>query len=375
MNKAPYRLSARLLPTFLLAATLLGGCAPAAEQRQRFFWPPAQFDQPRIEYINFFQTEQDARRGSENRLAEAIFGKTVPQRLFARPFDVVSSGRGRVYVSDLDRHRVFVFDLAAKELRTLKRGGGADDFLFTHPTAVALDGQGHVYVGDAQMQEIHRFGSDEKYLGVFVAGGFERAGGMAFDSERKLLYVADTGAHQVKAFDEAGRLVRAFGRRGVADGEFNFPLDLDLDGAGNLYVLDAMNARVQVFNPEGDFLRAFGERGTAAGSFQLPKAIAVSPSGHVYVTDSRAHRFVVFNLQGDYLLSVGGEFPVTGGELAPGGFYLPEGIDVDSADAIWVVDSLNRMFHQFQYLTPEYLAEHPILPGQAAEPGPPKQRR
>lgn len=372
MNKTPYRLFSRLLPMLSLAALLLGGCAPVAEQRQRFFWPPSQFDQPRIEYINFFQTEADARRGSENWLAEAILGREVPKLLFSRPFAVASNGRGQVYVSDLDRHRVFVFDLVAREVRVLKNTEG--DYYFVHPTSIALDEQGNIYVGDSSLRQVLRFGRNERHQDVFGAGDLERPGGMAFDRERKLLYVADTGAHQIKAFDGAGRLVRTIGRRGAGDGEFNFPLDLGLDGEGNLYVLDSMNARVKVFSPEGAFLRAFGERGTAAGSFQIPKGIAVSPSGHVYVTDSRAHRFIVFSLRGEYLLSVGGQYVISDDQLAPGGFYLPEGIDVDSADAIWVVDSLNRMFHQFQYLTTEYLAEHPILPGQAAEPELPAQK-
>jgi len=349
---------------------LLGACAPPPEAaRQRYFWPPAQLAAPRIEYINFYQGKQDARRGEDSWLEKAVLGEEVPQRLFARPFAIASDGRDRVYVSDIGLNRVFVFDFGRKEVRTLKsRDNRSEDFLVSQALGLAIDADGNIYVCDTIKKEIHRFGPDESYRGVVVSRGLERPIGIAVDSARGLLYVADAGSHQVKVFDAAGEAVRTIGRHGSGDAEFNFPLDVALDGEGNAYVLDSMNARVKVFSPQGEFLRAFGERGTASGSFQLPKSIAVSPFGQVYVTDSQAHRFVIFDLQGEFLLPVGGRFAMVDTSVVPGGMYLPEGIDVDSQGRVWVVDSLNRLFHQFQYLTPEYLAEHPILPGQAAEP-------
>ena len=195
-----------------------------------------------------------------------------------------------------------------------------------------------------------------------------RPTGIAVNAGAGRIYLADPGHHNLDILDLQGRLIKAVGKRGSGHGEFNFPTDLDLDAQGNVYVVDSMNARVQVFDGEGKFLRAFGERGTNPGSFMIPKGIAVSAFGQVYVTDSLAHMVNIYDLEGKYLLSIGGKSIAADGRVAPGGFYLPEGIDSDPKGGLWVVDSLNRMIHHFQYLTPGYLSAHPIEPGQAVVP-------
>ncbi|RMF48024.1 MAG: 6-bladed beta-propeller [Deltaproteobacteria bacterium] len=347
---------------------LLAACsAPQPQQvRKRYFWPPGDIA-PKIEYINFYHADQDVRRGVNDWLEETIFGKDRPRRAFVRPSVVASDGKGRLFVADQGLSQVQVWDFNTHEIRHLRYPSGAS-FAFQLPAGMTLDDAGHIYVSDSLRKQILVFDDDELVVREIENGALQRPTGLAFDPVRGGLYVVDTAAHKVHFFDRAGKLVSSIGGRGVAPGQFNFPVDCAVDSDGNLFVLDSMNARVQVFDREGGFVRAFGERGTALGSFMIPKSIAVSPSNLVYVTDSQAHKFVVFSREGDFLLTVGGEAPMVDGKVSPGGFYLPEGIDIDSGEAIWVVDSLNRMVHQFQYLTPEYLAAHPILPGQAFMP-------
>ncbi len=352
--------------TFLVLLALLAGCAPQAREHQRFFWPMGG-GQPRIEYIGFLQTEQDARQGDGDWLADALLGTRKPQKLFNRPHDVASDGGGRVFVTDAVLREVFVFDFVREEVRTLRIPDRPRP-PFKFPGGLTVDAAGRVYVTDSQEAKVYLFGADEKPLKSFGAGQLSRPTGLAVDSARQRLYVVDTGAHRVAVFDPEGGFLGTIGERGGEPGQFNFPADAEVDAAGNLYVLDALNARVQVFDPAGRFLRSFGERGTALGSFRIAKAIAVSPSGHVYVTDSMANRFVIFDLQGRHLLTVGGEALMVEGKVSPGGFYLPQGIDVDENDAIWIVDALNGLVHRYQYLNARYLSEHPILPGQGAAP-------
>lgn len=366
MNNVSSRLFVLLLPTFLLASALLTACAPAAPERPRFFWPPPPAE-PKIEYIDFYQADEDVKRGTENRLEEAIFGKEAAHPIFARPHAIASNGLGRIYVTDLGLRAVLVLDLTRHTFSKLKDKPMVEQ-VFGIPAGLALGESGEVYVSDSMMREVHLYGPDEVLKMKFGKEVLARPTGLVLDSRRRILYVVDTGSHQVQVFDAQGVHLRTIGERGSGPGQFNFPTDVDLDGDGNLYVLDAMNARVQVLDPEGNFLRAFGERGTALGSFQVPKAIAVSPSGHVYVTDSRRNRVLIFDLEGRFLLAFGGQFAITSRRVAPGGMYLPEGIDVDATEAIWLADAFNKTVHRFQYLNEEYLAQKPILPGQAAMP-------
>lgn len=351
----------------LVALVGLAGCAPkvAEKQQQRFFWPPPPAE-PHIEFVDYFLVEKDLdREGTDNWLMETILGKEAPEALFNTPTDVASDGR-RVMVTDSGHHQVLVLDRAVKKVRFLSTADG-EPFIFSSPYGVAIDTQGNTYVTDTRAGKVLVFGPDETLTMVIGEDKLSRPTGLTVDSARNRLYVADTAEHRLAVFDLKGQHLFDWGGRGPGDGQFNFPTDVDVDVDGKLYVLDTLNARVQVLDHTGEFLRAFGERGSASGSFQIPKGIAVSPSGLVMVTDSLAKRFVIFSTEGDYLLTIGGRQRFSG-TVSPGGFYLPAGIDIDQDNAIWIVDSMNRIVNQYQHLTENYLKLHPIDPKEVYVP-------
>jgi len=76
------------------------------------------------------------------------------------------------------------------------------------------------------------------------------------------------------------------GIAGSGDGQFNVPLQVAVDSAGDLYVVDQNNQRVQKFDSNGGFLTTFGVSGTGDGEFIQPYGIAVDSFDNVYVTDS-----------------------------------------------------------------------------------------
>ncbi|HAD05276.1 MAG: hypothetical protein A2091_03940 [Desulfuromonadales bacterium GWD2_61_12] len=345
----------------------LVACAPARVERQRFFWPPGQ-DDAKIEYINFYQVDQDLRRDENRWLDEMIFGREEATASFKQPQAIAAAAAGRIFVSDVGLSRVLVYDMAQRKVRKLTRREGGDSLDFDRSVSgLAVTANGSILASLATGGEIGLFGPDEVLQRTFGKGQLQRPVGLAVDETRRRIYVADSGAHRLVLFDLDGEFVGYWGERGGENGRFNFPLDVDVDERGQVFVLDAMNARIQVFDAQGTFLRSFGERGTAVGSFMIPKSLAVSPQGHVYVTDSLGHKVVVFDREGQFLLAFGGRAAAVEG-VQPGGFSLPEGIAVDGSSTIWVVDSFNRMFHQFQYLDAAYLAKNPILPGQAFIP-------
>jgi DNA-binding beta-propeller fold protein YncE len=173
---------------------------------------------------------------------------------------------------------------------------------------------------------------------------------------------------------------------------FHYPTNLALGPGGDIYVSDGYgNARVHRFAPDGRLLQSWGEPGSGPGQFHLPHGIAVDGQGTVYVADRENSRIQLFTAEGKYqgewpdsarpcqvaldrqglayVAEVGylaGRWPGTGeaepgasggrvsildrsGKLlarwgggtnpcAPGDFYAPHGIAVDSRGNVYVAE-------------------------------------
>jgi DNA-binding beta-propeller fold protein YncE len=355
--------------SLIMSLSLLSACAPSvAPEQTRFFFPPAPAE-PKIEFLQAYFSDHDLKPGKLSFMTEYVLGESRPQHILSSPTDVASDGKGRVFVTDAGTRQVVVLDLANHKHRLLSSptllGGAERSFGMPYGVTVAVDGK--IYVSDIITKSVAVFDADETYLFTFDAPGLERPTAVAVDVSHKTIYVVDTAKHRVMVFDLQGELLGSFGARGAEAGQFNFPTDVDVDEQGHIYVLDALNARVQVFDSTGEFLRMFGERGTEEGSFEMAKSLAVDNFGQIYVTDALAHKVVIFSREGDFLLRIGGKSVVKKG-VSPGGFYMPRGIDADVNGGLWIVDNLNRMVHNFQFLTPKYLNEHPLSQGVSSAP-------
>jgi DNA-binding beta-propeller fold protein YncE len=352
------RLSSRTACLLVALAAGLGACAtnqtPArlhygladAPEGQRIMWP-AEPDPPRYQFAgqltgedNFVREDNTSGIVSFLSWVVGLFEEERPNVL-QRPQAVTGDGAGRIFVTDVSRAAVVVFDEPAGELKIWEYARGMRPFVA--PVGIALAADGGVWVADAELAVIAHLDRNGTPLEPIGAGMLQRPTGLARDPATGELYVADTYAHEIKVLSEDGKLLRTIGERGEAPGEFNFPTHLAI-AQGKLYVTDTMNNRVQILPLAGGDARVVGQRGLYYGNLVRPKGVAVDSDRNIYIVESYYDNLLIFNEAGEFLMPIGGVGKTTGK------FYLPSGVWVDRFDRVFVADTFNGRITVFQYL-------------------------
>ena len=82
-------------------------------------------------------------------------------------------------------------------------------------------------------------------------------------------------------------VVRSFGSRGKAKGQFDGPYGIAINArTGNIAVADPNNKRVQLFNSDGIYLREYGQKGLHAVTLNFPTSVAFNKFGDVTICDA-----------------------------------------------------------------------------------------
>jgi DNA-binding beta-propeller fold protein YncE len=325
----------------LALAWALAACVATPPPPEASLVWPAEPEAPRVRYVQAFSRAEDLgiRKGFLQRVGELLFGREDLR--LVRPMAVVRAG-SLLYVADPGVRGVHRFDLQAARHQILRGEKGQP-----LPSAVglALGAAGEVYVTDSALRKVFVIRDGADFAAEWPLGVQPRQPtGIAFDPARGRLFVTDTASHQVLVFDRDGSQVGTLGRRGEADGEFNFPTLLWRDAAGRLYVTDALNFRVQVFDDGGRFVSKFGRHGDGSGDLARHKGVATDSRGHVYVVDGLLHALQIFDESGRLLMGIGG----LGRER--GEFWLPAGVFIGGDDTIYVADAYNQRVQVLQYV-------------------------
>jgi DNA-binding beta-propeller fold protein YncE len=233
------------------------------------------------------------------------------------------------------------------------------------PYQPAVDALGNLFVADSQNRRISEFAPDGSFIKAFgkdvggtgvnvcttscqagtddgTAGSLCFPDGLAVDPVSGNLVVGDECAQAVMVFTPAGAFVKAFGKdvggagvdvctsscstgtSGPDSGEFFTPVEIAIDGAGNVFVGEEDNDRIAVLTLSGGFQRAFGADvggsgvdtctsscaagtfGTAAGQLGGPSGVALDGAGHVLVGEESNDRVSVFTTSGTFVRAFGG---------------------------------------------------------------------
>jgi DNA-binding beta-propeller fold protein YncE len=325
----------------LLAA--LGACAPPAvrpEQQAPLVWPDEVDVPARVAFVKAFARPDEfgIAKGLLQRLSEVIFGASEARLI--RPMAVVEV-KGVVFVADPGAKGVHRFDPVAERYDLIVAQDGTG---LPSPVGLARGSEGEVYVTDSQLAQVLVIRPGEKAALPLALPQMGQPTGIAFDPGTGRLYVVDTAAHCVNIFNRDGTLHARFGRRGAADGEFNYPTLLWRDLKGRLYVTDSLNFRIQIFDAQGQLLQQFGQAGDGTGDNIRQKGVATDSYGHVYIVDALFNAVQIFDQSGRLLLSLGS----LGSDR--GEFWLPVGIFIGDEDLIYIADSYNQRVQILRYI-------------------------
>jgi DNA-binding beta-propeller fold protein YncE len=119
------------------------------------------------------------------------------------------------------------------------------------------------------------------------------------------------------------------GGKGSGKGEFDQPLGIAVDGAGNVLVTDSRNGRIEKFTPSGTFIKNIGTKGTGYGQFKEPNGIAIDRDSNIYIADAGNHRVQKLGPDGGCIAEWRGPDP---------GFYGPRDIAIGPDNSIYILD-------------------------------------
>ncbi|MFC2136900.1 6-bladed beta-propeller [Bacteroidota bacterium] len=170
------------------------------------------------------------------------------------PFDVYVT-QDRIWVSDIDNHRICEYNKAGYDLLNSYPEGEQEDPQYLH-----------------------------KPTNIFLS-----------DNE---IFVCDLGSVKINKYTQAGEFVLSIGSRGKNIGQFVRPKGIALDNEKNLYVIDAAFENVQIFDQEGKLLMFFGGPYQGPGYMYLPAQITIDYDNlkyfKKYVDNSFELKYLIF---------------------------------------------------------------------------------
>lgn len=340
----------KLLPILFAASILaLTGCATTKTPDFVPLVYPAAPQEPRFMYERTFFSSADVAEKSSlsSRFKSFATGSSKASQGFIKPYGVAVH-RGRIYVTDSRQGTITMFDVPGQRFRKFGQTGAAT---LGKPLGIDISEAGEIFVADVKRQAVLVYDLEGNFLRIIGNKKLlQRPVGVTVNNEGTRLYVVDNGGirekknHQVVVFDaQSGEKLKVFGERGIEEGQFNLPLLASSDDQGNVYVVDGGNFRVQKFNAEGELMMAFGKQGRFMGDFNRPKGIAIDPDGNIYVMDSLLSHLLLFNPNGHPLMLIGESAEETG----PGKYMMAADVDVDEDGRIYVVDQIFRKVDVF----------------------------
>lgn len=278
------------------------------------FPPPP--DTTRIQFLTRFSNSTDI-TGKRSSIMRYILGEEESKPIH-KPYGLAIHG-GKIYICDTMLPGLEIIDLQKNTFDYFIPAGLGQ---LKKPLNCTLDGEGHLYVADVLRRQIVVFDNEGNHLFAIGDGNSGKPTDVIVYQGK--IWVSDLASHQIKVYDKNNsELLFAFPKVQKSHPSYLFsPTNLDIQD-GEIYITDTGDARVKVFNDKGEYIRTIGSFGKLPGQFVRPKGLALDRQGRLYVVDAAFENVQIFNKQSDILMFFGGKYK------GPGYMWLPAGISVD----------------------------------------------
>lgn len=299
------------------------------------------------------------------------------------PFSVAVDGAGNVFIADTYNHVVrkvnpagIITTFAGSWYGYGGDGGPATSARLANPVGLAVDGAGNLFIADLSNHRVRKV--DTAGIITTAAGtglpGYSGDGGPATSArmegpwgvavgDDENLFIADHDLHRVRKVDSAGIISTVAGNGSYGYGgdggpaisaSLRNPVDVAVDGAGNLFIADLRNQRIRKVDSAGIITTMAGSGsyghdgdGGPATSARLafPSGVAVDGAGNVLIADRGNSYIRKVDTAGIIHSIAGNGFAHFFGEGIPAIralFQYPTSIAADGAGNLFIADRENR---------------------------------
>jgi len=244
----------------------------------------------------------------------------IAQAKFSYPYSICIDTAQNLYVADYYNHKIRKITPLGN-VTTL--AGSSQGFAngngvlakFNYPTGVCADVLGNIYVSDRDNHKIRKItplgvvstlaGSTQGYLdatGAFAK--FNTPLGVCVDTAGNV-YVTDRYNDKIRKVTPTGVVSTFAGTTtGYTDStgnaaQFNIPIGICVDAAGNVYVADSGNNKIRKITPTGyvttlaGSTNGFADGDVSSAQFNIPYGVCVDATGNVFVADYSNHKIRV----------------------------------------------------------------------------------
>lgn len=207
----------------------------------------------------------------------------------------------------------------------------ADRLVLQRPQTGTVDDKDRILVTDVSRRSVVVFdsaaGKVEEWKAATPTQDFNTPVGIVIDSAGNIL-VSDAELARVFVLDNKGMPIRSFGEKILVR-----PTGMAYDPVlRQIFVADTHAHDIKVFSEQGDLVDLIGHRGTKIGEFNSPTHLAFARE-QLYITDTFNTRVQILTRSGDFKQQFG-ERGVYVGNLV-----RPKGVTTDSDGNIYVIES------------------------------------